>query len=84
MDKSELKKLSKVELEELGRTKGIELDRRYNKNKLVNQIFKIFTSEFDKTPAVKMTESVIEPIKVDTETIEAPKKRKSWKEIYNL
>jgi len=84
MDKSELKKLSKVELEELGRTKGIELDRRYNKNKLVNQIFEIFTSEFDKTPAVKMTESVIEPIKVDTETIEAPKKRKSWKEIYNL
>ncbi len=77
MDKSELKKLSKVELEELGRTKGIELDRRYNKNKLVNQIFEIFTSEFDKTPAVKMTESVIEPIKV-------PKKRKSWKEIYNL
>ena len=84
MDKSELKKLSKVELEELGRTKGIELDRRYNKNKLVNQIFEIFTSEFDKTPAVKMTESVIEPIKVDTETIEAPKKRKSWKEIHNL
>lgn len=84
MDKSELQKLSKIELEELGRTKGIELDRRYNKNKLVNQIFEIFTSEFDKTPAVKMTESVIEPIKVDTETIEAPKKRKSWKEIHNL
>ena len=84
MDKSELKKLSKVELEELGRTKGIELDRRYNKNKIINKIFEIFTSEFDKTPAVKMTESVIEPIKVDTETIEAPKKRKSWKEIYNL
>ena len=84
MNKSELKKLSKIELEELGRTKGIELDRRYNKNKLVNQIFEIFTSEFDKTTAVKMTESVIEPISVDTETIEVPKKHKSWKEIYNL
>jgi hypothetical protein len=84
MNKSELKKLSKIELEELSRTKGIELDRRYNKNKLVNQIFEVLTSELNKTTAVKMTESVTEPIKVDTETIEAPKKRKSWKEIYNL
>lgn len=84
MNKSELKNLSKIELEELGRTKGIELDRRYNKNKLVDQILEVFASEFNATSAVKMTESVIKPNKVDTETIEAPKKRKSWKEIHNL
>lgn len=57
MNKSELNKLSKIELEELGRTKGIELDRRYNHTKLVNQIFEVLTSEFDKTAVVNTTES---------------------------
>ena len=39
-DKSQvdLESLSKVELEEYGRTIGIELDRRYNKKKLVKEL----------------------------------------------
>jgi len=38
--KKELSKLTKVQLEELGRQKGIELDRRLTKAKLVNQVHK--------------------------------------------
>ena len=34
----DLDSLSKVELEEYGRTIGIELDRRHNKKKLVKQL----------------------------------------------
>jgi len=41
MDITQLKKLSKIELEELGRTKGIELDRRSNKKTLITQIFSL-------------------------------------------
>ena len=39
-DKSQvaLESLSKVELEEYGRTIGIELDRRHNKKKLVKEL----------------------------------------------
>ena len=44
MTDADLKKLSKEELEELGRTKGVELDRRLTKTKLVKQISKLFTS----------------------------------------
>tara|TARA_R110000868_G_scaffold308788_1_gene570233 strand:- start:117 stop:305 length:189 start_codon:yes stop_codon:yes gene_type:complete len=43
MDKSELKKLSKIELEKLGRTKGVELDRRFNKDTLLDQVVSVFT-----------------------------------------
>ena len=35
---TDLKSLSKVELEEFGRELGIELDRRFNKKKLVKEI----------------------------------------------
>ena len=45
MTKDTLKQLSKDALEELGRTKGIELDKRYNKTKLVNQIAAVFKKE---------------------------------------
>ena len=38
--KKELGKLTKVQLEELGRQKGIELDRRLKKDKLVAQLHK--------------------------------------------
>ena len=38
--KAELSKLTKVQLEELGRQKGIELDRRLSKAKLVAQLHK--------------------------------------------
>lgn len=36
--KAELKKLTKVKLEELGRENGIELDKRLTKDKLVNAL----------------------------------------------
>ncbi len=36
--KKELKKQSKVELEEYGRTVGIELDRRKSKDKLIQEL----------------------------------------------
>ena len=36
--KVDLNSLSKIELEEFGRELGIELDRRFNKKKLVKQI----------------------------------------------
>ena len=45
MTKDTLKQLSKDALEELGRTKGIELDKRFNKTKLVNQIAAVFVKE---------------------------------------
>ena len=45
MTKDTLKQLSKDALEELGRTKGIELDKRYTKSKLVNQIAAVFKKE---------------------------------------
>ena len=38
--KKELGKLTKIQLEELGRQKGIELDRRLKKDKLVAQLHK--------------------------------------------
>ena len=45
MNKTELKKLSKIELEKLGRTKGVELDRRFNKKTLIEQLTSLFTKE---------------------------------------
>ena len=36
--KTDLDSLSKIELEEFGRELGIELDRRFNKKKLVKEI----------------------------------------------
>ena len=40
MKKAELTKMSKKELEQLGRDHGIELDRRLTKSKLINKIKK--------------------------------------------
>lgn len=39
--KSELTKMSKVQLEELGRAYDVELDRRLTKAKLVDQLWKV-------------------------------------------
>jgi hypothetical protein len=39
--KSELTKMSKVKLEELGRAYDVELDRRLTKAKLVDQLWKV-------------------------------------------
>ena len=49
MDDAQLKKLSKIELEELGRTKGIELDRRSNKKTLINQVSSLFKAKSSTT-----------------------------------
>jgi hypothetical protein len=78
MNKSELKKLSKIELEKLGRTKGVELDRRFNKKTLIEQIASLFTKE----PTVSAPVESANP--VNAETTKAPKKRNSWREIYEL
>ena len=51
MTKKELDQLSKDALEELGRTKGVELDKRYNKKKLVDQIADLFKAEKKAAPA---------------------------------
>ena len=45
MTKDTLNQLSKDALEELGRTKGLELDKRFNKAKLVATIAALFTKE---------------------------------------
>jgi len=39
--KSELTKMTKVQLEELGRAYDVELDRRLTKTKLVDQLWKV-------------------------------------------
>lgn len=61
MTKNELEQLSKDALEELGRTKGVELDKRFNKTKLVNQIAKLFKAEAKTaskpSPSFRMTAS---------------------------
>lgn len=45
MSKDELKKLSKDELEDLGREYGIELDKRFNKGKLIKELSKAIEAE---------------------------------------
>ncbi len=45
MTKDTLNQLSKDALEELGRTKGVELDKRFNKAKLVTAIAALFKKE---------------------------------------
>ena len=45
MTKETLNQLSKDALEELGRTKGIELDKRYSKSKLIKEIAAVFAKE---------------------------------------
>jgi len=39
--KEELKEMSKIDLEKIGRQYGIELDRRLTKTKLINQLMKV-------------------------------------------
>tara|TARA_A100001391_G_scaffold136539_1_gene95284 strand:- start:361 stop:606 length:246 start_codon:yes stop_codon:yes gene_type:complete len=53
MTAEDLKKLSKEELEALGRTKGVELDRRLTKSKLVKQLTSLFTSSNSSEAAIR-------------------------------
>jgi len=62
MNKTELKKLSKIELEKLGRTKGVELDRRFNKKTLIEQIASLFTKESTVTTPIESAK----PVKAET------------------
>ena len=78
MNKKELNELSKIELEKLAREKNVELDRRFNKKTLIEQL----TSFFTKEPTVTAPVESAKPVKA--ETPKAPKKRKSWREIYEL
>tara|TARA_E500000318_G_scaffold101850_1_gene105682 strand:+ start:1357 stop:1575 length:219 start_codon:yes stop_codon:yes gene_type:complete len=62
MTNDDLNQLSKNALEELGRTKGIELDRRLTKKKLISQIADFFITS-KKKEVVK--EVVKEPVKAE-------------------
>ncbi len=59
MTNDDLNKLSKNALEELGRTKGIELDRRLTKKKLISQIADFFITSKKK---VEKKEEVVEEV----------------------
>ena len=67
MSKDELKKLSKDELEDLGREYGIELDKRFNKGKLIKELTK--TIEAEEAEAVAEEAPVVE---------EAPVSKDPW------
>jgi hypothetical protein len=56
-----LKKLTKKALEALGREKGIELDRRLSKGKLVEQLEEALESK-EQTSLVELKEEVVEEI----------------------
>tara|TARA_R110000824_G_scaffold31867_16_gene103444 strand:- start:2497 stop:2718 length:222 start_codon:yes stop_codon:yes gene_type:complete len=59
MNKSELKNLSKIELEKLGRTKGVELDRRFNKKTLIEQLTGLFAKESTTEAPVEVAPPVV-------------------------
>ena len=71
MTNDDLNKLSKNALEELGRTKGIELDRRLTKKKLIAQIADFFvTSKKKVEKKEEVVEEVVEEVApVDTSSI---------------
>lgn len=68
MNKTELKKLSKIELEKLGRTKGVELDRRFNKKTLIEQLTSLFTKESTVAAPVESAK----PVKITNITTSVP------------
>lgn len=67
----DLNKMSKVELELLGRKYGVELDRRLAKKSLVSQLKEVITNNTDEeTPVLKA--DVVEPAPVLKEVVPAP------------
>jgi hypothetical protein len=80
MNKSELKKLSKIELEKLGRTKGVELDRRFNKKTLIEQLTGLFT----KKPTVTTPVESAKPVKTTNITIPLPTLEDKKAKLRNL
>ena len=64
-----LKELSKIELEELGREHGIELDRRLSKKKLIEQLEEVLPEE--PSSLVDLKSEVIEEAPVLKEVVPA-------------
>ncbi len=69
MTNDDLNQLSKNALEELGRTKGIELDRRLTKKKLISQIADFFITKKKKEVVEEVVE---EPVKAEAPTTVVP------------
>jgi hypothetical protein len=67
---TDLNKLSKVELEELGREHGIELDRRLTKSALIEQLEEVITEE--PSSLVDLKAEYVEEAPVLKEVVPAP------------
>jgi hypothetical protein len=86
MSESELKKMSKKELEDRGRTLGIELDRRESKWKLVQQVLEAEANVYFAETEEEVVEeiSVVQPETVSTNSEYVLEKNGSfWTVQYN-
>lgn len=86
MSESELKKMSKKELEDHGRTLGIELDRRESKWKLVQQVLEAEANVYFAETEEEVVEeiSVVQPETVSTNSEYVLEKNCSfWTVQYN-
>lgn len=86
MSESELKKMSKKELEDHGRTLGIELDRRESKWKLVQQVLEAEANVYFAETEEEVVEeiSVVQPETVSTNSEYVLEKNGSfWTVQYN-
>lgn len=86
MSESELKKMSKKELEDRGRALGIELDRRESKWKLVQQVLEaeanVYFAEIEEEVVEEI--SVVQPETVSTNSEYVLEKNGSfWTVQYN-
>ena len=72
----DLKKLSKKALEAIGRDKGIELDRRLKKDKLVEQLQDALDAE--PKSLVELKEEVIEESTAKEEVLNSDVRDKAW------
>lgn len=66
--RTQLKKLSKIELEQYGRTIGIELDRRLVKKKLVDQLIE-HQLEGDAVKTPKVVKKAVSKVKEVVENV---------------
>ena len=69
----DLKKLSKKALEAIGRDKGIELDRRLKKDKLVEQLQDALDAEKQPKTLYELKEEVVE-----AQPTESERDRSEW------
>ena len=86
MSESELKKMSKKELEDRGRALGIELDRRESKWKLVQQVLEAEANVYFAETEEEVVEeiSVVQPETVSTNSEYVLEKNGSfWTVQYN-